>query len=58
MLHSASWSDFVSPNAVLINADIGQRIELAIEIQQHVVAVEQNNIQYETLYSILVPTSI
>jgi len=55
---TASGPDLASPNAVLINADTGQRIELAIETQQHVVAIGQNNIQYETQYSILVPTSI
>jgi hypothetical protein len=55
---STNGPDLVSPNAVLINVDTGQRIELIIEIQQHVVAIEKNNIQYETLYNILVPTSI
>jgi hypothetical protein len=57
-LSSVDTFDGTSPKAILISADTGERIELPVETQQQISALGDNDTQYETQYSIIVPTSI
>lgn len=53
-LSSTHAAEESSPKAVLVNLETGQRIELRVEIQQHIVALGHR----KTEYNVLVPTVI